>query len=214
MIDNIFSSFYFRYLCLYVLAVGIVHSLLSANRPTGWKPLFCNIFLSLFLQSRNAFRDPSFWTPKDVKANETPVKLRKPETPQSSTVDTEWKIYLLDESWCINIHGVLTQPLLLTFHIWASHFKSSTLTGRHNMPGVHRLWLEFGGSMRPWAGSWRWIALVLLAWGTLLFYIGGHLVRDNEHAPRSSRELAKILTKLERLKQQNEDLRRMAQSLR
>ncbi|RXN32230.1 alpha-(1,6)-fucosyltransferase [Labeo rohita] len=68
--------------------------------------------------------------------------------------------------------------------------------------------------MRPWAGSWRWIALVLLAWGTLLFYIGGHLVRDNEHAPRSSRELAKILTKLERLKQQNEDLRRMAQSLR
>ncbi|XP_059354153.1 alpha-(1,6)-fucosyltransferase-like [Carassius carassius] len=68
--------------------------------------------------------------------------------------------------------------------------------------------------MRPCAGSWRWIALVLLAWGTLLFYIGGHLVRDNEHAPRSSRELAKILTKLERLKQQNEDLRRMAQSLR
>ncbi|XP_067274322.1 alpha-(1,6)-fucosyltransferase isoform X1 [Pseudorasbora parva] len=68
--------------------------------------------------------------------------------------------------------------------------------------------------MRPWTGSWRWIALVLLAWGTLLFYIGGHLVRDNEHAPRSSRELAKILTKLERLKQQNEDLRRMAQSLR
>ncbi|KAK1796215.1 hypothetical protein P4O66_009286 [Electrophorus voltai] len=68
--------------------------------------------------------------------------------------------------------------------------------------------------MRPWAGSWRWIALVLLAWGTLLFYIGGHLVRDGEHAPRSSRELAKILTKLERLKQQNEDLRRMAQALR
>ncbi|XP_052441865.1 alpha-(1,6)-fucosyltransferase-like [Carassius gibelio] len=68
--------------------------------------------------------------------------------------------------------------------------------------------------MRPWTGSWRWIALVLLAWGTLLFYIGGHLVRDNEDVPRSSRELAKILTKLERLKQQNEDLRRMAQSLR
>ncbi|KAL7888565.1 hypothetical protein AOLI_G00035390 [Acnodon oligacanthus] len=68
--------------------------------------------------------------------------------------------------------------------------------------------------MRPWAGSWRWIALVLLAWGTLLFYIGGHLVRDSEYTPRSSRELAKILTKLERLKQQNEDLRRMAQALR
>lgn len=68
--------------------------------------------------------------------------------------------------------------------------------------------------MRPCAGSWRWIALVLLAWGTLLFYIGGHLVRENEDTPRSSRELAKILTKLERLKQQNEDLRRMAQSLR
>ncbi|XP_057209705.1 alpha-(1,6)-fucosyltransferase isoform X2 [Triplophysa rosa] len=68
--------------------------------------------------------------------------------------------------------------------------------------------------MRPWPGSWRWIALVLLAWGTLLFYIGGHLVKDGDRAPRSSRELAKILTKLERLKQQNEDLRRMAQSLR
>uniref|UniRef100_A0A3Q2YCT1 Alpha-(1,6)-fucosyltransferase n=1 Tax=Hippocampus comes TaxID=109280 RepID=A0A3Q2YCT1_HIPCM len=68
--------------------------------------------------------------------------------------------------------------------------------------------------MRPWAGSWRWITLVLLAWGTLLFYIGGHLVRDSEHPERSSRELSKILAKLERLKQQNEDLRRMAESLR
>ncbi|KAA0708229.1 Alpha-(1,6)-fucosyltransferase [Triplophysa tibetana] len=68
--------------------------------------------------------------------------------------------------------------------------------------------------MRPWPGSWRWIALVLLAWGTLLFYIGGHLVKEGDREPRSSRELAKILTKLERLKQQNEDLRRMAQSLR
>lgn len=69
-------------------------------------------------------------------------------------------------------------------------------------------------NMRPWAGSWRWITLVLLAWGTLLFYIGGHLVRDSEHPERSSRELSKILAKLERLKQQNEDLRRMAESLR
>ncbi|KAJ8270052.1 hypothetical protein GJAV_G00109820 [Gymnothorax javanicus] len=68
--------------------------------------------------------------------------------------------------------------------------------------------------MRPWTGSWRWITLVLLAWGTLLFYIGGHLVRDSEHPDRSSRELSKILSKLERLKQQNEDLRRMAESLR
>ncbi|KAM9554011.1 alpha-(1,6)-fucosyltransferase-like isoform 1-T2 [Salvelinus alpinus] len=68
--------------------------------------------------------------------------------------------------------------------------------------------------MRPWAGSWRWVTLVLLAWGTLLFYIGGHLVRDSEHPERSSRELSKILAKLERLKQQNEDLRRMAESLR
>ncbi|XP_072555146.1 alpha-(1,6)-fucosyltransferase isoform X2 [Paramormyrops kingsleyae] len=68
--------------------------------------------------------------------------------------------------------------------------------------------------MRPWTGSWRWITLVLLAWGTLLFYIGGHLVRDSEHPERSSRELSKILAKLERLKQQNEDLRRMAESLR
>ncbi|XP_053301872.1 alpha-(1,6)-fucosyltransferase [Pleuronectes platessa] len=68
--------------------------------------------------------------------------------------------------------------------------------------------------MRPWAGSWRWITLVLLAWGTLLFYIGGHLVRDSDHPERSSRELSKILAKLERLKQQNEDLRRMAESLR
>ncbi|XP_031437164.1 alpha-(1,6)-fucosyltransferase isoform X1 [Clupea harengus] len=68
--------------------------------------------------------------------------------------------------------------------------------------------------MRPWAGSWRWITLVLLAWGTLLFYIGGHLVRDSERPEHSSRELSKILAKLERLKQQNEDLRRMAESLR
>ncbi|XP_006632780.1 alpha-(1,6)-fucosyltransferase isoform X1 [Lepisosteus oculatus] len=68
--------------------------------------------------------------------------------------------------------------------------------------------------MRPWTGSWRWIMLILLAWGTLLFYIGGHLVRDNDHPDRSSRELSKILAKLERLKQQNEDLRRMAESLR
>ncbi|KAI2654490.1 Alpha-(1,6)-fucosyltransferase [Labeo rohita] len=67
--------------------------------------------------------------------------------------------------------------------------------------------------MRPWTGSWRWIMLVLLAWGTLLFYIGGHLVRDSEHPERSSRELSKILAKLERLKQQNEDLRRMAETL-
>ncbi|XP_066550555.1 alpha-(1,6)-fucosyltransferase isoform X2 [Amia ocellicauda] len=68
--------------------------------------------------------------------------------------------------------------------------------------------------MRPWTGSWRWIMLILLAWGTLLFYIGGHLVKDNDHPDRSSRELSKILAKLERLKQQNEDLRRMAESLR
>ncbi|XP_073720878.1 alpha-(1,6)-fucosyltransferase-like [Misgurnus anguillicaudatus] len=68
--------------------------------------------------------------------------------------------------------------------------------------------------MRPWSGSWRWIMLVLLAWGTLLFYIGGHLVKDNDHPERSSRELSKILAKLERLKQQNEDLRRMAETLR
>lgn len=70
------------------------------------------------------------------------------------------------------------------------------------------------GAMRPWTGSWRWIMLVLLAWGTLLFYIGGHLVKDSEHPERSSRELSKILAKLERLKQQNEDLRRMAETLR
>ncbi|XP_060684839.1 alpha-(1,6)-fucosyltransferase isoform X1 [Hemiscyllium ocellatum] len=68
--------------------------------------------------------------------------------------------------------------------------------------------------MRPWTGSWRWIMLILLAWGTLLFYIGGHLVRDSDQPDRSSRELSKILAKLERLKQQNEDLRRMAESLR
>ena len=68
--------------------------------------------------------------------------------------------------------------------------------------------------MRPWTGSWRWIMLILFAWGTWLFYIGGHLVRDNDHSDHSSRELSKILAKLERLKQQNEDLRRMAESLR
>ncbi|XP_018429132.1 PREDICTED: alpha-(1,6)-fucosyltransferase-like, partial [Nanorana parkeri] len=68
--------------------------------------------------------------------------------------------------------------------------------------------------MRSWTGSWRWIMLILCAWGTLLFYIGGHLVRDNDSPDHSSRELSKILAKLERLKQQNEDLRRMAESLR
>ncbi|XP_069064997.1 alpha-(1,6)-fucosyltransferase [Pleurodeles waltl] len=68
--------------------------------------------------------------------------------------------------------------------------------------------------MRPWTGSWRWIMLILFAWGTLLFYIGGHLVRDSDHPDHSSRELSKILAKLERLKQQNEDLRSMAESLR
>lgn len=68
--------------------------------------------------------------------------------------------------------------------------------------------------MRPWTGSWRWIMLILFAWGSLLFYIGGHLVRDNDNPDHSSRELSKILAKLERLKQQNEDLRRMAESLR
>lgn len=74
-------------------------------------------------------------------------------------------------------------------------------------------WIELL-KMRPWTGSWRWIMLILFAWGTLLFYIGGHLVRDSEHPDHSSRELSKILAKLERLKQQNEDLRRMAESLR
>lgn len=56
--------------------------------------------------------------------------------------------------------------------------------------------------------------LVLLAWGTLLFYIGGHLVRDSEQPEHPSRELSKILAKLERLKHQNEELRRMAETLR
>lgn len=68
--------------------------------------------------------------------------------------------------------------------------------------------------MRTWTGSWRWIMLVLLAWGTLLFYIGGHLVRDSEQPEHPSRELSKILSKLERLKLQNEELRRMAETLR
>ncbi|MCJ8737113.1 hypothetical protein PDJAM_G00020080 [Pangasius djambal] len=68
--------------------------------------------------------------------------------------------------------------------------------------------------MRTWTGSWRWIMLVLLAWGTLLFYIGGHLVRDSEQPEHPSRELSKILAKLERLKHQNEELRRMAETLR
>lgn len=68
--------------------------------------------------------------------------------------------------------------------------------------------------MRTWTGSWRWIMLVLLAWGTLLFYIGGHLVRDSEQLEHPSRELSKILAKLERLKHQNMELRRMAETLR
>lgn len=92
-------------------------------------------------------------------------------------------------------------------------------TAELSMPQSPVLWKESVrwaalGAMRPWTGSWRWIMLVLLAWGTLLFYIGGHLVKDSEHPERSSRELSKILAKLERLKQQNEDLRRMAETLR
>lgn len=92
-------------------------------------------------------------------------------------------------------------------------------TAELSMPQTPVLWKESVswtalGVMRPWTGSWRWIMLVLLAWGTLLFYIGGHLVKDSEHPERSSRELSKILAKLERLKQQNEDLRRMAETLR
>uniref|UniRef100_A0A4X2L5A0 Alpha-(1,6)-fucosyltransferase N- and catalytic domain-containing protein n=1 Tax=Vombatus ursinus TaxID=29139 RepID=A0A4X2L5A0_VOMUR len=67
--------------------------------------------------------------------------------------------------------------------------------------------------MKPWIGSWCWIMLIFLGCGTLLFYIGGHLVQDNEYPDDSSRELSKILAKFERLKQQNEDLRWMAQSL-
>ncbi|MCJ8743856.1 hypothetical protein PDJAM_G00099110 [Pangasius djambal] len=71
--------------------------------------------------------------------------------------------------------------------------------------------------MRLWTTSWRWVALVLLAWAMLLFFMGGHLVRESQHTHETThtrRELANILTKLERLKQQNHELRRMAQALR
>ncbi|XP_044514001.1 alpha-(1,6)-fucosyltransferase-like [Gracilinanus agilis] len=68
--------------------------------------------------------------------------------------------------------------------------------------------------MRLQTGSWRWIMLILFAWGTLFFYRGGHLVQDNDHPDHCSQELSKILAKLERLKQQNEDLRQMAEFLR
>ncbi|XP_056679666.1 alpha-(1,6)-fucosyltransferase-like [Monodelphis domestica] len=68
--------------------------------------------------------------------------------------------------------------------------------------------------MRPWFGSWRWIMLILFAWGTLLFYRGGHLVGDNDHPDHYRQEISKILSKLEHLKQQNENLRRMAEFLR
>uniref|UniRef100_A0A4X2LAW6 Alpha-(1,6)-fucosyltransferase n=1 Tax=Vombatus ursinus TaxID=29139 RepID=A0A4X2LAW6_VOMUR len=54
--------------------------------------------------------------------------------------------------------------------------------------------------MRPWTGSWHWIMLILFAWGTLLFYIGGHLVPENDHSGHSSRELSKMLAKVEHLK--------------
>ncbi|XP_062857768.1 alpha-(1,6)-fucosyltransferase [Trichomycterus rosablanca] len=68
-----------------------------------------------------------------------------------------------------------------------------------------------------WSASWRWVALVLLAWATLLFFMGGHLVRESQHTHETThtrRELANILTKLERLRNQNQELRRMAQALR
>ncbi|CAM9841230.1 alpha-(1,6)-fucosyltransferase [Lampetra fluviatilis] len=68
--------------------------------------------------------------------------------------------------------------------------------------------------MRAWPPSWRWIMLILLAWGSLLVYMGGHLIRDPEMGEHSSRELSKIMAKLERLKQQNDDLRQMAEALR
>uniref|UniRef100_A0A8C5VFN7 Uncharacterized protein n=1 Tax=Microcebus murinus TaxID=30608 RepID=A0A8C5VFN7_MICMU len=55
--------------------------------------------------------------------------------------------------------------------------------------------------MWPWTGSWCWIMHILFASGTLLFYIGGHLVRDNDHPDHSSQELSKILAKFEHLKQ-------------
>lgn len=67
--------------------------------------------------------------------------------------------------------------------------------------------------MRAWTSSWRWITLVLVAWAMLLFYLGGHMIRDSQ-PERSSRELSRILTKLERLKLQNQDLRRMAHKIR
>uniref|UniRef100_A0A4X2JS44 Uncharacterized protein n=1 Tax=Vombatus ursinus TaxID=29139 RepID=A0A4X2JS44_VOMUR len=51
--------------------------------------------------------------------------------------------------------------------------------------------------MRPGTSPWCWIMLILFAWGSLLFYIGGHLVWDNDHPDHSSRELSKIPAKLE-----------------
>lgn len=106
-------------------------------------------------------------------------------------------------------HHVLKQQKATTFAVARNSYNVlRSLSSRK--PGE---WVE-NLKMRPWSGSWRWIMLILFAWGTLLFYIGGHLVRDNDHPDHSSRELSKILAKLERLKQQNEDLRRMAESLR
>lgn len=54
--------------------------------------------------------------------------------------------------------------------------------------------------MRLWSGFWRWIMFIFFVWGILLFYIGGYLVRDNDYFDYFSRELFKILVKLERLK--------------
>ncbi len=76
--------------------------------------------------------------------------------------------------WCTHVDTTASVDL----PHWASLFKSSTLPGRHNMSGVHRLWLEFGGSNASMGGLLALDSAVLLAWGTLLFYIGGHLVRD------------------------------------
>uniref|UniRef100_UPI00358F6366 alpha-(1,6)-fucosyltransferase isoform X2 n=1 Tax=Myxine glutinosa TaxID=7769 RepID=UPI00358F6366 len=72
--------------------------------------------------------------------------------------------------------------------------------------------------MRMWLPPWHWALLVLLAWASLLIYLGSRLSRDPDPelglGSSEQWELGGIMAKLERLRKQNEDLRIMAEDLR
>lgn len=90
---------------------------------------------------------------RTIMHSENPTKSQwdaseTPKTPQSSTIGTEWKICLLDESRCMNIHVVLTYSRRRTssfFHL-LPHLDASlyfTRQTQHAGPWfVTRLWRE------------------------------------------------------------------------